>query len=340
MKYISVAVPCYNSASYMRHCIDTLLSAKNDIEIIIINDGSTDETGSIADEYALRYPGCIKVIHQENSGHGEGVNQGVLSAEGLYFKVVDSDDWVNEEAFGHLICKIKQHFKNDTLPDMYVCNYVYEHVCDNTQHTMKYSGVFKSGELTSWAESKKFGASECLMMHSVFFRTDFLKKNYTPLPKHTFFVDNLFMYRPLPYVKSLYYLDVDLYRYFIGRDDQSVSENMMIKRINQQIYVSELMFEAHSLKKIKSESKQLYTYMLHNLAIMMLINASFSFLSGDKEKISEYYNIWKRLKAKDQFLYKKLRYNSVAALTLLPGRIGRKIFISGYRMMKKIVKFG
>jgi len=340
MKYITVAVPCYNSAPYMRHCIDTLLCAGDDIEIIIINDGSTDDTGAIADEYASKNPGTVRVIHQENSGHGEGVNQGVVNAKGLYFKVVDSDDWVNSNDFNRLLSKIKEHYAYDTLPDMYVCNYVYEHASDKSTYIMKYSNVFKKNTISSWDESKRFRPSQCLMMHSVFFRTEFLQKDYVPLPKHTFFVDNLFMFRPLPRVKSLYYMDIDLYRYFIGRDDQSVNENMMIKRIDQQIYVSGLMFESHKLEKIRKECKPLYRYMLHNIAIMMLINASFSFLSGDSEKIRNYYNIWKELKKSDSFLYKKLKYQSVAAFTLLPGKAGRSIFVCGYRIMKKLVKFG
>ena len=106
MKQVSFVVPCYNSQEYMRKCIDSLLEGKDDVEIIIVDDGSTDETGRIADEYANNYPKIVKVVHQENGGHGEGINTGLRVATGRYFKVVDSDDWVDIDAYKTLLKKI------------------------------------------------------------------------------------------------------------------------------------------------------------------------------------------------------------------------------------------
>lgn len=99
MKLLSIAVPCYNSQDYMRNCVDSLLKGGELVEILIVNDGSKDDTAKIADEYAEKYPTIVRAIHQENGGHGEAVNTGIRNATGFYFKVVDSDDWVNEEAF-------------------------------------------------------------------------------------------------------------------------------------------------------------------------------------------------------------------------------------------------
>lgn len=340
MKLLSVAIPCYNSQDYMKNCIDSVLKGGKDVEIIIIDDGSADSTGLIADEYAKQFPETVKVIHQENGGHGEGVNQGVLNASGLYFKIVDSDDWLNEDALTKLLERIKNDFAEQECPDMYICNYVYEHSEDNTTFTMSYKDKFPEKKIFVWNEMKRFGLSQCLMMHSVVFRTKYLQKDYVPLPKHTFYVDNLFMYRPLPGVEKISYLDLDLYRYFIGREDQSVNEKVMIKRLDQQFRVTRLMFESHDLQKVKSKSKNLYKYMVHNLGIMMLINASFSFLSKDKKRIEEFYDMWKELKANDPFLYKALSRRTSAIFTFLPGKPGRAIFVAGYRVMKKIVKFG
>lgn len=98
MKLLSVAIPCYNSQDYMRYCIESLLPGE-DVELLIVNDGSSDRTAMIADEYARRYPTIVKAIHQENGGHGEAVNAGLRNATGLYFKVVDSDDWVDVRAY-------------------------------------------------------------------------------------------------------------------------------------------------------------------------------------------------------------------------------------------------
>lgn len=92
MKLLSVAIPCYNSEEYMRKCIESLLVGGEDVEILIVDDGSSDGTAEIADGYRALYPSIVKVIHKENGGHGSAVNEGLAQATGLYFKVVDSDD--------------------------------------------------------------------------------------------------------------------------------------------------------------------------------------------------------------------------------------------------------
>ena len=109
MKLLSVAIPCYNSENYMRHCIQTLLTGGPETEILIVDDGSAkDRTAQIADEYAARYPDICRAIHQENGGHGEAVNTGLRNATGTFFKVVDSDDWVNEEAFQEILSVLRR----------------------------------------------------------------------------------------------------------------------------------------------------------------------------------------------------------------------------------------
>lgn len=93
MKYITFAVPCFNSQDYMERCIDTLITGGEDVEVIIVDDGSTDNTGRIADEYEQEYSDIVRAVHKANGGHGSGVNKGLELARGQYFKVVDSDDW-------------------------------------------------------------------------------------------------------------------------------------------------------------------------------------------------------------------------------------------------------
>ena len=117
-KLITFAVPCYNSAAYMRHCIETLLSAGEQAEIILVDDGSVkDETPAICDEYAAKYPTIVKAIHQENGGHGEGVNQGIRNATGLYYKVVDSDDWLDTDALQKVLARLHTLVTRGTAPD-------------------------------------------------------------------------------------------------------------------------------------------------------------------------------------------------------------------------------
>ena len=134
MKYISFAIPCYNSQDYMAHAIESILPGGDEVEIIIVNDGSKDKTSQIAHEYMDKYPDIIKVIDKENGGHGDAVNAGLANASGKYFKVVDSDDWVDEEAL-HKILMLMRHLEEDNEQiDMLISNYVYEKMCIRDSH--------------------------------------------------------------------------------------------------------------------------------------------------------------------------------------------------------------
>lgn len=126
MKLLSIAIPCYNSAAYMRKCVDSLLPGGEDVEIIIVNDGSKDDTPVIAEEYRERFPSIVKVVNKENGGHGSAVNAGIEQASGLYFKVVDSDDWVSQSAYIQILNKLKELLRGGNSIDMFISNFVYE----------------------------------------------------------------------------------------------------------------------------------------------------------------------------------------------------------------------
>lgn len=338
MKIITFAVPCYNSAAYMEHCIETLLPGGQDIEIILIDDGSSDDTFKIASEYANRYPSVVKVIHQENGGHGEGVNTGIKNASGVYFKVVDSDDWLDVSGMLKVIEVLKKLHDKGTSLDMMICNYVYEHSEDNTSHTVNYKNVFPQNCIFGWNNVGKFKASQYILMHSVIYRTELLKECGLVLPKHTFYVDNLFVYQPLPYVKTIYYMDIDLYRYFIGRVDQSVNEQVMIKRIDQQLYVNKLMINFYC-KIGKISNKKLENYMTNYLSMMMTISSVLLIVSGTKENLQKKGELWSYLKNMDGRLYHRLRYHPLGTICNLHGNGGRKVTKFVYHITSRKYKF-
>ena len=138
MKLLSIAIPCYNSEAYMEKCIESLLKGGEEVEILVVNDGSSDRTAEIADAYAEKYPTIIKAIHQENGGHGEAVNAGIRNATGLYFKVVDSDDWVNEEAYKQILKTLEELTKGPKTLDMLISNFVYEKQGASKKKVMQY----------------------------------------------------------------------------------------------------------------------------------------------------------------------------------------------------------
>ena len=337
MKLLTITVPCYNSQDYMKRCIDSLLPGGEDVEIIIVDDGSTDETGAIADAYAKKYPSIVRVIHQENGGHGAGLNTGINHATGLYFKVVDSDDWVDLESYRKILHTLRSLCGGGCILDMLISNFVYEKDGQKHKKTMRYTGVLPKNQLFGWSETKNFNTGRYILMHSVIYRTQLLRDCHLILPRHTFYVDNLFVYVPLPYVRTMYYLDVDFYRYYIGREDQSVNEKVMIQRIDQQIKVNKLMIDSWDLFKL--QNRHLRNYMMSYLEIITVISTVMLIKSGTAENLEKKRELWTYLKEKDIRLFHKLRKRIMGQLVHLPGKGGRQITLAIYKISQKVIGF-
>ncbi len=338
MKLLSVAVPCYNSAAYMSKAIDTLLTGGDDMEIIIVNDGSHDDTGKIADSYAESYPNIVKAVHQENGGHGEAVNTGLRNATGMYFKVVDSDDWVDTVALEKILVVLRDMVESSTQLDLFIANYVYEKVNEQKKRVISYKTALPQDRIFTWDEVKHFRQGQYILMHSVIYRTKLLRDCKLELPKHTFYVDNIFVYQPLIHVKTMYYMNVNFYRYFIGRDDQSVNEANMIKRIDQQLRVNKLMIDCCDVMAVKN--KKLRNYLIKYLSIMMTVSSVYLIKEGSKTSLDKKDQLWSYLEKKDKRLYKKISSCMLGKSMNLKSELGRKIVKLGYLISKKIYKFG
>jgi len=337
MKLITFAVPCYNSQEYMSNCIESLLSGSEEVEIIIIDDGSTDNTAQIADEYAKQYPDIISVIHQENGGHGEAVNTGLAHAKGLYFKVVDSDDWVNQEAYAQILTTLNACVRGPQTLDMLISNYVYEKVGIKRKRVMGYRHALPQGRIFGWDGTKPLGRSHYILMHSLIYRTELLRESGLKLPAHTFYVDNLVAFIPFAYVKSMYYLDVNFYRYYIGREDQSVNEEVMLKRVDQQLKVNKMMIDW--LVKQKSLNKKTRKYMMNMLSMILTVSSIILIRAGSKEHLAKKNELWDYLKKADRKLHFDMKYSLLGRAMNLPGKGGRQLSVAAYKIVQKIYGF-
>ena len=337
MKLLTVTVPCYNSQEYMRNCVDSLLKGGEDVEILIVDDGSKDDTLKIAKEYEEKYPTIVKAIHQENKGHGGAVNTGLAHATGLYFKVVDSDDWLNEEAFRKAIEVLKQCVRGPKTLDLLICNYVYEKVGAKRKTVMRYRSALPQNKIFGWDDVRPLGTSHYLLMHSMIYRTELLWECGLKLPEHTFYVDNLVAFIPLASVQSMYYLDVNFYRYFIGRDDQSVNEKVMIRRIDQQIRVNKLMVDAYI--NCRNLNKHLKNYMFSYLDIITTISSIMLIRAGSEEALQKKKELLDYIKTQNRLVYRKLRHSLFGRVMNLPGRGGRKMSVAAYKISQKFYGF-
>ncbi|NTU89971.1 MAG: glycosyl transferase, partial [Actinobacteria bacterium] len=257
---------------------------------------------------------------------------------GLYYKVVDSDDWLDVKAAKKMVATLRGFVSNDSPVDLLVCNYVYEHVEDDTRNIVSYVGVLPENRIFTWDEVGSFRPSQNLLMHSVIYRTQILRDCKVELPKHTFYVDNIFVYVPLPCVETIYYLNVDLYRYYIGREDQSVNEKVMISRIDQQFRVTRIMIDSVKIPE-DVPIKRLENYMVSYLTMMMTICSILAILSDREDKLELRDGIWGYLKASDEKLYRRIRHGFLGMGSTLPGPLGRSTAIKVYHLAQRLYKF-
>ena len=341
-KTITFGVPCYNSAEYMDACISSILEGceyADDVQVVIVDDGSdADDTPERADDWARRHPDHVKVVHQENGGHGIAVLAALGAADGAYFKIVDSDDWVGAGALRALLYQLRRMLDEGHLVDLVVTNYVFEPVADGTSKTIDYRYALPRGKVVGWDKLGIFGPGQYLMMHALTYRTSILRSGGIPMPAHTFYVDNIYAYVPLPRVRTIYYLDVDLYHYYIGREDQSVNESVVIKRIDQQLRVSRTMVRAYHLYD-EVESTKLRNYMLDYLSLMMATSSVYVRLSDDAADRAACDALWAEFEEFDPKMYRTVRNSVFGTATNLPTKIGDRLAVWFYRQARKIFKF-
>ena len=265
------------------------------------------------------------------------MNCGLAHATGIYFKVVDSDDWVDEQSLMKILEAVKGFAEAGSQVDMIISNYVYEKVGMAHKKVIRYDNVLPENQIFRWDDIGRFRIDQYILMHSVIYRTEMLRLCQLKLPKHTFYVDNIYVYYPLPHVRTLYYLNVDFYRYFIGREDQSVNEKVMISRIDQQLFVTKTMISMYELRMITS--KKLRKYMVNYLAIMMTVSSILCIRSKKNENLEKKKELWEYLKKKDYKTYVKIRYGILGQTMNLPGRPGRKVSSLAYSVARRLIGF-
>ena len=335
MKLLTVAIPCYNSQDYMAKCIDSILTGGDRVEIIVIDDGSKDDTGRIADDYAQRFPEIVKAIHQENGGHGEGINQGLRNATGLYYKTVDSDDVLSED-FPRFLDTLEEVEKQGGV-DLFVTNYYYVHEDGIGDRSVNFSNALPEGRIFTWPETKIFRVDQILMIHSVTFRTELLRKTGLEMPKHLFYEDNYFVYGNLRYVEKMYYMNIDLYRYTIGRAGQSVQEDVMKRRYQHQLKASELCFKSFHFDEITDKRKK--RYLKHEMFIMFGISVVYARLNKSKEADENLNKMWDACIEYDKKWAKYFRKETPLRLAHIPGKLGRQVVKGVYRVAHYVIRF-
>lgn len=338
-KTLTFVVPAYNMTEYLERCVMSLIAAKrnDDIEVLIVDDGSSDGTLEMAQKFEARYPGIVRAIHQENKGHGGAVNTGIAAASGMYVKVVDADDWVGPESLEQVMAVLREEADSTEPIDMLVTNYVYDKVGKRNKHVVNFRHAMKAGERLAWNDLGHFGLAEYILMHALTYRTAVVRESCMQLPEHTFYVDFIYAYQPFPWVKTMKYLDTPFYHYFIGRDGQSVQTDVMIRRVGQLRLVNQCMVRATPERGTVPDG--LYRYMIHFLAIESSVASVFMILSRDPENYEKKKDMWDDIKAYSPTIYKDVRKKAMSRALNLRGSIGRFVIRKGYFVAEHVVGF-
>lgn len=328
---LTVVVPAYNAEDYLARALDSVVGLSPEIEVLVVDDGSTDGTAALAQSYVDR--GLVRLVRQPNGGHGSAINAGLAHATGTHLKVLDADDWFDRDALATVLDTLRERPDLDLL----VSNFVYEKVGKKHKTVVRYEGALPPGEPLTWDRTGTFAKRQYLMMHALTYRTAVLRAVGLRLPAHTFYVDNLYALIPLHRVRSLYYLDVDLYRYFIGRADQSVQESVMLRRLDQQLRVNWLMIE-HVARTPVAEPR-LARYLRHYTEIICAVSSILLIRAGTEEALAEKDRLWSRLRSADPMLYRRVRWSALGQISNLPGRTGRRVSVLAYRVAQRAIGF-
>lgn len=312
-KILSVVIPTYNMEKYLGNCLDSFIydEKASDLEILVVNDGSKDNSLNIARNYEQRYPNIFKVIDKENGGHGSTINAGLKVATGKYFKVVDSDDWVDTEELKKLL-----KFLYETEVDCVVSNFVYfyEHINKYKLDKCEIAEPFKVLNIED-VDNFRFA------MHSFVFKTETIKD--VRLQEKCFYVDveyNLYSYYNC---KTCVYLPIDLYQYRLGRAGQSVSIEGLYKHRDNHFTVVNNIVRFYNSNVNNSEigqSKQMFNYIKHIITLHYVYHNLMSMnhhevlkeLKEFDEWLKQYKNFYDAVK--DNKIIRKLRNNNFQKL--------------------------
>ncbi|WEV72533.1 glycosyltransferase family 2 protein [Bifidobacterium sp. ESL0790] len=355
-KTLTFVVPTFNMQMYLERCVDSLMSTNSDdVEVLIVDDGSSDGTPELADQLEADNPGIVRVIHQENKGHGGAVNTGIANARGQYLKVVDADDWVGTDSLRQLLAVMRQQpaqgpqvsqngesaenassAQNGPI-DLFVTDYVYDKVGKHHKHVVNFGNVMARGRRLGWDDLNHFGIAQYMIMHALTFRTEVLRQAKTTLPEHTFYVDFIYAYQPFPWVRSIMYLGTPLYHYFIGREGQSVQTDVMIRRVSQLVQVNRIMAAATPERGTVPDG--LYRYMIHFLSIESVVTSAFLILSREPRNYEVKKELWANLERTSPSIAADVRRQLPSRAINLRGPVGRTIIRMGYHIAEGAIGF-
>ena len=282
MKVLSIVIPSYNCAHFLDKCITSMLCQEvlDQLDIIVVNDGSQDSTAEVAQKYCERYPDSVRLISQENKGHGGALNTGCAAAVGKYLRVIDADDWVETDNLPKFV-----EILRDCESDVVLTNY---YTRDITTGEVKYWRCYPEefGREYTMAEAMKDvkAFDRGLTFHGITYNTKFYQEKGIRLSEHVFYEDQEFGTIPCCFAKSILPLDLFIYNYRIGDVNQSVSDANQLKRIGHtETVLKRLIAEYEKLTLAETDAGRDYFNMKAKVLLLGYFN-TVMLIEPDKKK--------------------------------------------------------
>ena len=294
-KILSISVAAYNVEKYLKKTISSITNSDQDIlnliEIIIINDGSTDNTSCIAENFASLFPNTVKVINKKNGGYGSTINAGILVASGKYFKQLDGDDWFLTENLRSFVLYLRECNSDLVLTPYY--NF-FEN--NNSIHQIDNHDILIKQSIDLY----RVAFTNNIQMHELTIQTDLLRKNCITISENTFYTDNEYTFLPLIYAETISKFDLPIYVYRLGRAGQSVSLSGAMKHYKDTITVAKKMIQLFDMNRFE-EIQSIMSIKYKNIIDAVYMYHLCSDKSTAKIELMEF-DLW--LKNTNLFLYK------------------------------------
>lgn len=254
-KILTIIIPTYNMEKYLDKSLSSLIISSqlmHQLEVLIINDGSVDDSYKIAFNYVKKYPDTFRIINKKNGNYGSCINRGLNEATGKYIKVLDADDSFNTtefELFIHQLCKVDA--------DMIICN---------SENVNEAGEIIKSIRI-DLPPNILFDKNEIdlelnlsiVTMHRITYRKQILIENNYKQTEGISYTDTEWVIYPILYVKNIIYFDYFVYRYLVGREGQTVSKNHIKKNAGNYVTIIEKYFAYYfTHKSLFSEEVKKY----------------------------------------------------------------------------------
>lgn len=336
----SIVIPMYNGENFINNSMHSIINTLsldenifNFVEILIINDGSKDNCSLRAKEWASEWNSkirkdFIRVIDKENGQYGSVINLAIKNVNGRYMKVLDVDDIFNTEFFVQVVQIISGIRIN---VDLILTDFIFDKVLHNKQIIYQWNKFFEPFKILNTNE--QWYPNSIITMHSIIYRTDFLREiNYNQI-EGVYYSDSQYSTIPFAQAKRLYYINIPLYRYYIGRSEQSININTMVKnRHHQRNVMNRIISELFNLE-INSAAQKKYVWRVAKNMFewqVMIIAHDKKIENRGKYIYKDLINILKLCKENDHFAYKVIK----------KGMLSRIIKLTKGHGIVPIIRFG